>query len=133
MGSGLELCGRCGRLTEDSARDKAIGSSSAYCSGCMMELREELQGRNICSLCRCAIWDDDPKFVMPSRIYSRYFFDRLPIGNRLMCASCHRGAERLGAMGDPLAKLGSIRSRLGKIKQKGRGTEKRVADGGNLL
>ena len=56
------------------------------------------------------------KFVMPSRLYSGYFFDRLPVGNRLMCESCYRSVERLGIMKDPLAKLGSIRSRLAKGK-----------------
>jgi hypothetical protein len=51
---------------------------------------------------------------MPSRLYSGYFFDRLPVGNRLMCASCYRSVGRLGIMRDPLVKLGNIRSRLSK-------------------
>lgn len=114
MELGSEHCGRCGGLADACARDKAISCSSSYCNGCVKELKEELHGRNICSLCRCTIWDWAPKFVMPSRLYSGYFFDRLPVGNRLMCASCHRSVGRLGIMRDPLVKLGNIRSRLSK-------------------
>jgi len=108
------LCGRCGRLADVSTRDRAISRNSFYCGDCMDELRKELQKGNICSLCRCEIWDGAPRFVLPSRLYSSYFFDRLPIGNRLMCVSCYRSVERLGIMNDPLAKLGSMRSKLGK-------------------
>ena len=118
MESEFEHCGRCGRLADAFAMDKAISCSSSYCDSCMRELHEELQGRKRCSLCRCAIWDWAPKFVMPSRLYSGYFFDRLPVGNRLMCASCCKSVERLGIMKDPLAKLGSIRTRLGRAKLK---------------
>ncbi len=109
-----EHCGRCGRLADAFASEGAICSGSYYCDACIREFAEELHGRNICSLCRCAIWEHAPKFVMPSRLYSGYILDRLPVGNRLMCASCYRHTERLGLMRDPLAKLGSIRARLNK-------------------
>ena len=57
MELGFGHCGRCGRLAEASAGDKAASCSSLYCNSCARELEEELHGRNICSLCRCLIWD----------------------------------------------------------------------------
>ena len=126
-----EHCGRCGRLAEGFARDKAIGQSSAYCNSCIKELGEELHGRDVCSLCRCAIWDGAPRFVMPSRIYSSYFLDRLPVGNRLMCTHCYWNVERSGLMNDKLAKLGSIRARLAKNRV--RATHARIRKVGKPL
>lgn len=68
--------------------------------------------RNICSVCTRLLEKSEVKLVMPSRMYSSYFFDRLPLENRLMCTSCYAKARKLNLIRNPLVKIGQIRVRI---------------------
>ncbi len=119
MEVGYIYCGRCGALVDVSIKDGAADCNQVYCINCIGELKEELLERNVCSLCRYRIDKQDIKFVMPSRLYSNYFFDRLPVENRLMCAECHKNTEKLQMVKIPFVKLGHIRAKLTKaIKER---------------
>jgi hypothetical protein len=87
---------------------------TSYCIKCAEEIDRYYLAKNICSLCTRLLCKDEIKFVMPSRIYSSYFFDRLPIEHRLMCVSCYRKVEKLNIVRQPLVKIGQIRLRLGR-------------------
>ncbi len=107
-----ELCGRCGTVVYPFSKDIAVSDNLSYCVKCAEELDRNYLSRNVCSVCTKLIEKDEVKFVMPSRLYSNYFFDKLPIENRLMCVNCYRRLERLNVLRFPLIKIGQIRLRL---------------------
>lgn len=109
-----ELCNRCGSIVYGFSRGVAESDSLSYCIKCSEEIDRYYLARNICSVCTKLLGRDEIKFVMPSRIYSSYFFDRLPIEHRLMCVRCYRKVEKLNIIRQPLIKIGQIRIRLGR-------------------
>jgi hypothetical protein len=92
----------------------AESDNVSYCIKCAEEIDRYYLAKNICSLCTRLLYKNEIKFVMPSRLYSSYFFDRLPIEHRLMCVSCYRKVEKLNIIRQPLVKIGQIRLRLGR-------------------
>jgi hypothetical protein len=111
MEIGYGNCNRCGRVVYPFSGKESTSSNVYYCVGCSEELAGEHK-KNVCSLCTDLISRGDIKFVMPSRIYSNYFFDRLPLENRLMCLDCYKKVERLDMIKNPWVKLGHIKARL---------------------
>jgi hypothetical protein len=107
-----ENCGRCGGIVYPFSKKESASDSAYYCVKCAEELDREYLKKNVCSLCTELIPKGDVKFVMPSRIYSSYFFDRLPLENRLMCLDCYRKVEKMNIIRNPLTKLIHIRARL---------------------
>ena len=114
MGAEIENCGRCGSLVYPFSTEKSASDGSSYCVKCAEEIDRQYLARNTCSMCTRLLEREEVKFVMPSRLYSNYFFDRLPIEYRLMCVKCYRRADRLNYIRQPLAKIWQIRARLGK-------------------
>ena len=68
--------------------------------------------RSICSVCAQPIAKGDVRFLMPSRLYSNYILDRLPIENRLACLRCYKEIARLNLTKGPFVKLGHIRAKV---------------------
>jgi hypothetical protein len=119
MGTEIEHCERCGSLVYPFSKETSVSDGSSYCVKCAEELDRGYLAKNTCSMCTRLLDRGEVKFVMPSRMYSSYFFDRLPITHRLMCVKCYRRASRLDIIRQPLAKIWQIRARLGKsITQK---------------
>lgn len=114
MGTSNGNCGRCGSVIYPFSSGIAESDSLSYCVRCSEEIDRYYLSKNICSLCTRLINKREVKFVLPSRIYSSYFFDRLPIEHRLMCIGCYRKVEKLNIIRQPLIKIGQIRLRLGK-------------------
>ncbi len=69
--------------------------------------------RMVCTVCIKNLNKQETKLVMPSRMYSSYFFDKLPMLERLMCVGCYRKAKRLNILHRPLTKISIIRKKLG--------------------
>ncbi|MGI0100314.1 MAG: hypothetical protein ACREBH_01135 [Candidatus Micrarchaeaceae archaeon] len=114
MDSTTEHCGRCGAALYGFSSSVAASNGFSYCTGCAAEIDMLFLESNTCSVCAKLLGQDEIKFVMPSRLYSRYFFDRLPVSMRLMCIGCYRKASRLNILRRPLTKISQIRLRLGK-------------------
>lgn len=114
MEDSTEHCDRCGSVVYHFSREVAISDNSSYCIKCAEEVDRNYLARNICSVCTKLLNKDEVKFVMPSRLYSDYFFDRLPLENRLMCVTCYRKASKLNIIRRPLTKIDQIRVRLAK-------------------
>ena len=114
MENAMEHCGRCGAVVYPFSKGVAVSSNSDYCVKCSEELDMHYLSRNVCSVCARILDKDDVKFVMPSRMYSCYFFDRLPLENRLMCTACYTKANRLNLIRKPLIKIGQIRLKIAR-------------------
>ncbi len=114
MEMATECCNRCGSLVYAFSREMAVSDSFFYCIKCAEEIDRYYLAKNVCSVCTRLLNKDEIKFVMPSRLYSSYFFDRLSIEHRLMCVNCYRKVERLNIIRQPLIKIGQIRLRLRK-------------------
>lgn len=110
----IEHCNRCGSLVYPFSKEVAVSDGSSYCVKCAEETDRHYLAKNTCSVCTRLLDRNDVKFIMPSRIYSSDFFDRLPITHRLMCVQCYRKASRLNIIRHPLVKIDQIRFRLGK-------------------
>jgi len=95
------------------SKSMSVSDNSFYCVKCSEELDHEYLTRNYCSLCTRLLDRSEIKFVMPSRLYSSYFFDKLPVSTRLMCTGCYKRVERLDLLKRPLIKIRHIRSKLG--------------------
>lgn len=107
-----EQCGNCGVKVYEFSMKEAASDNSLYCIRCAEELDMQYLARNVCSVCTKLMEKQELKFVMPSRMYSNYFFDKLPIETRLMCANCYRKAESLNLIRRPLIKINQIRLKL---------------------
>ncbi|MDE1870839.1 MAG: hypothetical protein KGI06_01205 [Candidatus Micrarchaeota archaeon] len=107
-----EHCKRCGTVVYAFSKNAAVSDNSSYCIKCAEELDSSYLARNTCSVCTRLLAKDEVKFVMPSRLYSAYFFDRLPMEHRLMCVTCYRKADRLNILKRPLVKIEQVRTRL---------------------
>lgn len=105
-------CNRCGSVIYPFSKNIAVSDNSYYCVKCADELDRNYLVRNVCSICTKLLDKNEIKFVMPSRLYSSYFFDKLPIENRLMCAQCYRKVDKLNVIRSPLIKIDQIRLRL---------------------
>lgn len=105
-------CKSCGNVVYEFSKKTATSDGSSYCVKCAEQLDSQYLKRNICSVCVKLLDREEIKFVMPSRMYSGYFFDRLPMENRLMCASCYIKAEKMNLIGKPLMKIEHIKARL---------------------
>ena len=114
MEDATENCNRCESVVYNFSKNVAISNNSSYCVKCAEELDMNYLAKNVCSVCTNLLNKDEIKFVMPSRLYSDYFFDRLPLENRLMCVTCYRKASRLNIIRQPLTKIAHIRVRLAK-------------------
>lgn len=114
MEAATEHCNRCGSLVYPFSREVAVSDGSSYCVKCAEEMDRHYLSKNTCSVCTRLLDRNDVKFIMPSRIYSSNFFDRLPVTQRLMCVQCYRRASRLSIIRQPLVKIDQIRLRLGK-------------------
>jgi len=114
MGTSNGNCGRCGSVIYPFSRGIAESDSLSYCVRCSEEIDRYYLSKNICSLCTRLINKSEVKFVLPSRIYSSYFFDRLPIEHRLMCTGCYKRVDKLGIIRRPLIKIGQIRIKVGR-------------------
>ena len=114
METATEHCDRCGSVVYPFSRGTAACDSFSYCIKCAEELDSDYLSKNICSICTRLLGNDEIKFVMPSRLYSNYFFDKLPLEHRLMCVHCYRRVEKLNIIRQPLIKIGQIRLRLKK-------------------
>lgn len=114
MEGATEHCDRCGSAVYPFSRGTAACDNFSYCIKCAEELDSNYLSRNVCSLCTRLLGNDEIKFVMPSRLYSNYFFDKLPIEHRLMCVGCYRKVERLNIIRRPLIKIAQIRLKLGR-------------------
>lgn len=112
MENAIEHCTRCNAIVYPFSKNVAASDNSSYCVKCAEELDRNYLAKNVCSVCTKLLERDEVKFVMPSRMYSAYFFDRLPIEHRLMCVRCYRKAEKLNIISRPLVKIGQIRLRL---------------------
>ncbi len=112
MDNETEHCCRCGSIIYTFSRGTAASDGTNYCIKCAEEIDRKYLSRNICSVCTKLLGKDEVKFVMPSRLYSSYFFDKIPIEYRLMCVKCYRKAEKLNMVRRPLVKIGQIRLRL---------------------
>jgi hypothetical protein len=107
-----EHCDRCGSVVYPFSRNISVSDNSSYCIKCAEELDRHYLSKNVCSVCTMLLDKNAVKFVMPSRLYSIYFFDKLPIENRLMCVGCYRKAEKLNIIRKPLVKIEQIRLKL---------------------
>ena len=114
METATEHCDKCGVIIYAFSMDVAISDNSSYCIKCAEELDRHYLANNVCTLCTRLLDKNDIKVVMPSRLYSSYFFEKLPIGNRLMCITCFRRVEKLNIIKQPLTKIEQIRIRLKK-------------------
>lgn len=110
--NGTEHCDKCRTVVYAFSKKIATSDESSYCIKCAEELDSQYLKRNICSVCTTLLDRQEIKFVMPSRLYSSYFFDRLPMENRLMCSSCYVRANRLNLVRNPLIKIGTIKAKL---------------------
>ena len=110
----IEHCNKCGSIVYPFSKETAVSEGSSYCVKCAEEIDRYYLAKNTCSVCTRLLERGDVKFVMPSRLFSSYFFDRLPIEHRLMCVGCYRRASRLNIMRLPLVKIGQIRAKLGR-------------------
>ena len=110
-----EHCEKCGSVVYGFSKSFAVSNGESYCTKCAEELdRTYLEG-NTCSVCTRLIDRTEVKFVMPSRLYSSYFFDRLPMAKRLMCTGCYRKVEKLNIISNPLTKIGVLRMKVRRI------------------
>jgi len=114
MENAFEHCDRCGTVVYPFSKGAAASDDSNYCVKCSEEIDRTYLSRNVCSVCTALLGKNEIKFVMPSRMYSNYFFDRMPIENRLMCLNCYRRADKLDILRKPLVKIGYIRARLSR-------------------
>jgi len=114
METEIERCNRCGSLVYPFSKETSVSEGSSYCVKCAEEIDRSYLAKNTCSVCTRLLERGDVKFVMPSRLFSSYFFDRLPVEHRLMCVKCYRKASRLNIIRQPLVKIGHIRAKLGK-------------------
>ncbi|MGD0728854.1 MAG: hypothetical protein ABR981_02150 [Candidatus Micrarchaeaceae archaeon] len=107
-----EQCGNCGAKVYEFSSKEAASDNSIYCIKCAEELDMQYLAKNVCSVCTRLMEHNEVKLVMPSRLYSNYFFDKLPIETRLMCTACYRKAESLDLVRKPLVKINQIRLKL---------------------
>jgi hypothetical protein len=112
METEAEHCKKCGSVVYAFSKDVAVSDGSVYCIRCAEEIDRYYLARNVCSVCTRLLDKNEVKFVMPSRLYSSYFFDKLPIEHRLMCAHCYRKVSKLNIIREPLIKIYHIRLRL---------------------
>jgi hypothetical protein len=110
-----ENCCRCGTAVYLFSGKFSESDGSFYCIRCSEELDSKYLSKSICSLCTNMLDKKDVKIIMPSRLYNTYFFDKLPISNRLMCKYCFSKVNRLNLIRNPLTKIRNIRARLGKL------------------
>jgi hypothetical protein len=112
METATEHCKNCGSIVYAFSKKTATSDGSSYCIKCAEELDSQYIKKNVCSVCTKLLEKQEIKFVLPSRMFSSYFFDKLPLETRLMCASCYSKAEKLNLVRRPLIKIGQIRTRL---------------------
>lgn len=113
MESEEEHCSRCGSVVYAFSSGIAVSNNRHYCIQCAEDIDRDYIEKNTCSVCTKLLGRREVKMVMPSRMYSSYFFDRLPVQDRIMCVDCYRKARRLHIISKPLMKIGRIRQILG--------------------
>lgn len=114
MENATEHCANCGATVYQFSKKISASDGSSYCIRCAEELDRQYLSMNVCSVCTRLLDKREVKFVMPSRLYSFYFFARLPMESRLMCVDCYRKANKLDLIRKPLMKINIIRSKLRK-------------------
>lgn len=112
METATENCQNCGSIVYAFSKKTATSDGSTYCIKCAEELDSQYMKKNVCSVCTRLLDKQEIKFVLPSRMFSSYFFDKLPLENRLLCLQCYGRAEKLNLVRKPLIKIGQIRVRL---------------------
>lgn len=132
MDDETEHCRRCGSIIYTFSKGVAASDGSDYCIKCAEEADRKYLSRNVCSVCTKLLDKEEVKFVMPSRMYSDYFFDRVPIEYRLMCVKCYRKAEKLDMVRKPLVKIRQIRLKLkGAMAKRSASKMTKIVYGGN--
>ncbi|MFI5412835.1 MAG: hypothetical protein ACHQX1_03000 [Candidatus Micrarchaeales archaeon] len=112
METSPEHCANCGVAVYAFSKKIATSDDTPYCIRCAEELDIQYLAKNTCSVCTRLLEREELKFVMPSRLFSNYFFDKLPMQNRLMCTHCYARARKLNLLSKPLIKIERIRQRL---------------------
>jgi len=109
---GKMYCNKCAVELQQYTKKKLGKDGMNYCAKCAVRADQEYTAKHTCSVCSKTFRNGEPKFVMPSSIYSD---NRVPLLQRLICADCYRKvASKARDRVSFLSSMYKVRARLSK-------------------